>query len=91
MMKHSIRILMCALGLVLLAGCASHDENANTTATTTASPPIVKELTVVPRPPAIEELVKQRGEQDQAKPTLHVISPANNSTINGSTVEVKLH
>ena len=76
---------------MLLAGCASSEENKNTTATTTASPPIVKELTVVPRPQTIEELVKQRGEQDQAKPNLHVIAPANNSTINGSTVEVKLH
>jgi hypothetical protein len=82
---------MCALGLMLLAGCASRDENGNTTATTTVSPPIVKELTVVPRPQTIEEMMRERGEQDQAKPTLHVIAPANNSTINGSTVEVKLH
>jgi len=91
MMKQTNRILTWALSLVLLAGCASRDENTNTTATTTASPPIVKELTVVPRPQSIEELVKQRGEQDQAKPNLHVVAPANNSTINGSTVEVKLH
>lgn len=75
---------------MLLAGCASHEENKNTTATTTASPPIVKELTVVPRPQTIEELMKQRGEQDQATPTLRVITPANNSTVNGSTVAVKL-
>lgn len=91
MAKQTNGILICALGLMLLAGCASSEENSNTTATTTASPPIVKELTVVPRPQTIEELVKQRGEQDQAKPNLHVIAPANNSTINGSTVEVKLH
>ena len=73
-----------------LAGCQSTNENANTTATTTASPPVKQELTVVSRPQTIEELMKQRGDQDKAKPTLHVISPANNSTINGSTVEVKL-
>ena len=91
MMKQTKRILISAFSLVLFAGCASRDENSNTTATTTASPPIVKELTVVARPQTIEELVKQRGEQDQAKPVLHVIAPANNSTINGSTVEVKLH
>lgn len=75
---------------MLSAGCASHDENKNTTATTTVSPPIVKELTVVPRPQRIEEMVKQRGEQDQAQPVLSVVSPANNANISGSTVEVKL-
>jgi hypothetical protein len=73
------------------ASCTTTNENANTTATTTASPPIVKELTVVPRPQTIQGLMKQRGEQDQANPTLHVIAPANNSTINGPTVQVKLH
>ena len=35
-------------------------------------------------------MMKDRGEQDQAKPTLRIVSPANNATINGSTVEVKL-
>lgn len=75
---------------MVLAGCASTEENKNTTATTTVSPPIVKELTVVPRPQTIEDLMKHRGEQDQAKPTLRVIAPANNSTVNGSIVEVKL-
>jgi hypothetical protein len=34
--------------------------------------------------------MKDRGEQDQARPALRVVSPANNATINGSTVEVKL-
>ncbi len=90
MAKQANRILICALGLMLSAGCASHEENKNTTATTTASPPIVKELTVVPRPQAIEDLMKQRGEQDQAQPALSVVSPANNANISGSTVEVKL-
>ena len=62
---------MALLGAdVLLAGCASPEENKNTTATTTVSPPIVKELTVVPRPQTIDDMMKQRGEQDQAKPTL---------------------
>jgi len=75
---------------IFLAGCQSTNENANTTATTTASPPVKQELTVVSRPQAIEEMMKQRGEQDQAKPILKVISPANNGTITGPTVEVKL-
>ena len=75
MMKQTKRILISAFSLVLFAGCASRDENTNTTATTTVSPPIMKELTVVPRPHTIEEMMRQRGEQDQAKPVLRVISP----------------
>lgn len=83
-------ILICALSPVLFSTCTTREENTNTTAVTTVSPPLVKELTVVPRPPRIEELMRQRGEQDQAQPELRVTSPANNATINGSTVEVKL-
>src|SRR5437868_15494393 len=35
-------------------------------------------------------MMQDRGEQDQAKPTLRIVAPANNATINGSTVEMKL-
>ena len=91
-----MQISKCALALlalaaiVALASCTPSNENANTTATTTASPPVTQELTVVSRPQAIEELMKQRGEQDQAQPALRIVSPAKNATINGPTVEVKL-
>jgi len=83
-------LITLVLSLAVIAGCQSTNENANTTATTTASPPVSQELKVVPRPQAIVDMMKQRGEQDEAKPTLKVVSPANNGTINGSTVEVKL-
>ena len=89
--KSAMRLLVFSIACLALTSCTTTNENSNTTATTTASPPIAKELTVVSRPQTIEDLVKQRGEQDQAKPNLHVVAPANNSTINGSTVEVKLH
>lgn len=90
--KSAMRLIVFSMACLAFTSCTpTTNENSNTTATTTASPPVVKELTVVPRPQTIEELMKQRGEQDQAKPTLHVIAPANNATINGSTVEVKLH
>src|SRR5437870_12225375 len=79
---------LCAL--VALASCEQKTENSNTTATTTVSPPSKQELTRVSRPQAIEEMMKTRGEQDQAKPVLRIVSPARNATINGSTVEVKL-
>jgi len=89
-----MRILTSALALCFASfcftSCQSTNENAHTTATTTASPPVTQELSVVPRPQTIVDLMKQRGEQDEAKPTLKVLSPANNATINGATVEVKL-
>jgi hypothetical protein len=47
-------------------------------------------LKVVPRPQSIADMMKQRGEQDQAMPALRVVTPAKNAVINGSTVEVKL-
>lgn len=89
-----MRIITSTLALCLasfcLTSCQSTNENAHTTATTTTSPPVAQQLSVVPRPQTIVDMMKQRGEQDEAKPTLKVVSPANNATINGSTVAVKL-
>src|SRR5262245_7167026 len=75
---------------VLLCECAESNENANTTATSTVTPPGAEKLTLVLRPPAIIDLMKSRGEQDQAVPAIKIISPAKDATIIGSTVEVKL-
>jgi hypothetical protein len=82
--------LLIALSIISFSGCESNKENANTTAMTMVTPPGKLELTKVARPAAIEDVMKQRGEQDQAKPTLQIISPTTDSTISGSTVEVKL-
>jgi hypothetical protein len=79
----------CAL-LLILAGCQQPNDNANTTATSSVTPIAVQSLTVVPRPPKISDMMKARGEQDEAKPTLKIISPAKNAAISGSTVAVKL-
>jgi hypothetical protein len=89
--KHSAPAIVfgCAL-LSLLTGCQTATDNSNATATTSVTPPGVQNLTVVPRPQTIVDLMKARGEQDQAQPKLKIISPANNATINGSTVDVKL-
>src|SRR6266513_1368830 len=92
-MRISIRFLplITLLALILVAAaCQSTNQNANTTATASATPPAEQKLTEVPRPQAIEQMMKDRGEQDQAKPALRVVSPVNDATINGSTVEVKL-
>src|SRR2546425_5454961 len=92
-MRVSIRFLPSSIlsaAILVCAACQSTNQNANTTATTSATPPGAQQLTQVSRPQTIEQMMKDRGEQDQAKPTLRIVSPANNATINGSTVEVKL-
>jgi hypothetical protein len=92
-MRISIRFLSLSILFVLIlisAGCQPTNQNANTTATTAATPPGEQKLTLAPRPQTIEQMMKDRGEQDQARPTLRIVAPANNATINGSTVEVKL-
>src|SRR5256885_15062660 len=92
-MRISIRFLSLSILFALIlvgAACQSTNQNANTTATTAATPPGEQKLTLVPRPQTIEQMMKDRGEQDSAKPTLRIAAPANNATINGSTVEVKL-
>lgn len=82
-------IILIATGLLLFAACAAANDN-HTTATTTVTPPPAQVLTVVPRPQSILDLMKQRGEQDQAKPVIKILSPAKDAVINGSTVAVKL-
>jgi hypothetical protein len=86
----SLVFASCLLLLLLLAGCQPPDNNTNATATTSVTPPGVQNLTVVPRPQKIADMMKARGEQDDAKPTIKIITPARNATLNGSTVEVKL-
>ncbi|HKO99066.1 MAG TPA: hypothetical protein VJU86_18850 [Pyrinomonadaceae bacterium] len=77
------------IALILCAACSADNQN-QTTAVTTVTPPPVQNLQLVPRPQKIMDLMQQRGEQDQAMPTLKVVSPANNAVINGSTVPVRL-
>src|SRR5216683_258655 len=88
---NAARLLFSAcFSLVFFAGCQQANENTNTTATTNATPPGAQSLTVIPRPQKIVDLMKARGEQDDARPTLKIAMPAKNASLNGSTVEVKL-
>lgn len=48
------------------------------------------ELKEVPRPEKIQEMMKERGEQDSAKPVLMILEPKANATVGSSTVKVKL-
>jgi len=86
-------LLLIAFAVVapLVASFASgNSDSANTTATTIVAPPPAQPLTLVPRPQKIVDMMKARGEQDDAKPTLKIVSPGKNAVINGSNVEVKL-
>ncbi len=47
-------------------------------------------LREVPRPQNIADMMAQRGEQDQAAPTLKFIEPTDGAAVNNSTVKVKL-
>jgi len=87
---RSLIFLAGLISITAIAGCAPASQNANTTATTQATPPGAQSLTVIPRPQKIADMMKARGEQDAATPALKIVSPANDATINGSTVEVKL-
>ena len=82
-------IIVIAMGLFLFGACSSANDN-HTTATTNVTPPPSQTLTVAPRPQSILDLMKQRGEQDLAKPVLKIVAPAKDAVINGSTVAVKL-
>jgi hypothetical protein len=82
-------LILTTLGLLLVAACSNTNDN-HTTATTTVAPPPSQKLTIVPRPQSILDLMKQRGEQDEAKPVLKIVAPEKDAVINGSTVPVKL-
>src|SRR6266705_1512797 len=79
---------LCEAAAFISAGCQQANENQNTTATSSVTPPATQNLTVVSRPEKIEQMMKDRGEQDQAKPTLRIISPAKIATFTGSTLDV---
>src|SRR6267143_1434919 len=85
----SVSLALPAFAL-FFASCATAPDNKSTTATTTVSPPATQTLTLVQRPHKIVDLMKARGEQDEAKPVLKIVSPAKGAVINGSTVDVKL-
>jgi hypothetical protein len=90
MRKLSAYTFVILAFLISLVGCTTDQDNANTTATSTVTPPPTQRLQLTPEPPRVMELRKTRGEQDQAKPVLKTVSPADGSTVEGSTVQVQL-
>jgi hypothetical protein len=93
--RIALPLFGCLLIAFFLFGCTTADNgNANTTATTTVTPPAAspqaQTLTQVERPQKIKDQMAGRGQQDEAAPTLQFVSPREGATVNGSTVPVKL-
>jgi hypothetical protein len=90
------KLSIAAIALAALTACNqtatnehSNHSNMNMSNTNSASP-AVQNLTEVPRPKNIADMMVQRGEQDKASPKLEIVEPKANSTVNSSTVKVKL-
>lgn len=95
---------MCTLlaAAALLSACQTESVNVNTggysqananysaPANSATGATTAQNLTEVPRPQKIADMMKERGQQDEAAPTVKIAEPANNATVNSSTVKVKL-
>ena len=91
------KLSIVVAALACLTACTDLDPNrpnanrANTnTANTNSAATMTQTLSEVPRPQKISDMMKERGAQDEAAPTLKIVEPAANSTVTSSTVKVKL-
>lgn len=92
-------VLLTALGILAACGTPGTDADTNgnrvirvdNVNTNTNATPATQTLSEVPRPQKITDMMAQRGEQDEAKPVLKIVLPADGSTVNSSTVKVKLN
>jgi hypothetical protein len=92
--KLSIAVAVCA-ALTACSNQATNDHsnmnhsNMNMSNTNSAAP-AVQNLSEVPRPQKIADMMVQRGEEDEASPRLKIVEPKADSTVASSTVKVKL-
>lgn len=73
---------------ISFAACTSSNPVGNGANTQQSQP--TSSILAVERPGTISAMMKERGEQDSAAPTLKIVSPAEGATIDSSTVKVKL-
>lgn len=84
-------IILVAISIVLTACATPTNTNTSTVSNSSANAtPTSQALSVVDTPQRIKDLIGARGEQDQAAPSLRIVEPASNATVNSSTVKVKL-
>lgn len=91
------KLSIVVLSLAALTACSTetgtntaNNTNRTNTANTNSTAPAAQVLTEVPRPQKVADMMKERGAQDEAAPTLKIVEPAANSTVASSTVKVKL-
>ena len=85
------KLFIILTALATLSACGGPGaNNANHSSHTNSNTSAKQTLSVVERPQSIKDKMAARGEQDQAKPTLKIIEPKDKSTVNSSTVKVKL-
>ncbi|MGC2234601.1 MAG: hypothetical protein WA584_00385 [Pyrinomonadaceae bacterium] len=93
-MRYTI-LLAVFTAIVFFTACPQPSTNSNmnannaNTANTNASP-VAQVLSETERPQKIKDMMTQRGEQDEAKPSLKIVEPKADSTVASSTVKVKL-
>ena len=87
-----IKFVLISLSFLLWTGCgpASDSNNMKLANSNTNASPGQQTLSVVERPQKVKDLMAGRGEQDSATPTLKIVEPTANATVNSSTVKVKL-
>ena len=93
-MKQTI-LLTSLLLIVGLTACQTTPTNTNTNSNAANSAnanaaPAAMNLSEVPRPQKIADMMKERGQQDEAMPTLKIVEPAEGAMVGSSTVKVKL-
>jgi len=89
------KLSIAIIGFAALTACSNpatneHSNMNHSNMNMSNSAPTVQNLSEVPRPQKIADMMTQRGEQDKASPTLKIIEPKADSTVNSSVVNVKL-
>jgi hypothetical protein len=87
------KLFIAALSIAITACGTAPTNTSNSSNTSNAaanSSPATQTLTGVDTPQRIKDLMASRGEQDKAAPSLKIVQPSANSTVNSSTVKVKL-
>ena len=91
--KLSIAVIAFA-ALTACSGPAANEHSnmnhSNMNMSNSNSASTVQNLSEGPRPQKIADMMTQRGDQDKASPTLKIVEPKVDSTVNSSTVKVKL-
>ena len=91
-----MRTLIVITVAVFVAACGSSPNTntanmANGNASNSNANAAQQNLAIAERPQNIRDMMAARGEQDTAVPTLRILEPAANATVNSSTVRVRLN